>query len=71
MRKEIIEKFLNSWKQGVIEIGKAFQHDGDFKKLAEIFIEKHFMWRFYKSRIYSKQIKNKINEIRNRILYTL
>ena len=42
MKKEIIKKFLNSWKQGVIEIGKAFQHDGDFKKLAEIFIEKHY-----------------------------
>mgnify|MGYP001166541452 FL=1 len=42
MRKEIIKKFLNSWKQGVIEIGKAYQEDGDFKKLAEIFIEKHY-----------------------------
>ena len=42
MRKEIIEKFLNSWKQGVIENGKVYQEDGDFKKLAEIFIEKHY-----------------------------
>ena len=42
MRKELIKKFLNSWKQGVIEIGKAYQEDGDFKKLAEIFIEKHY-----------------------------
>ena len=42
MRKEIIKKFLNSWKQGVIEIGKVYQEDGDFKKLTEIFIEKHY-----------------------------
>ena len=42
MKKEIIKKFLNSWKQGVIDIGKAYQEDGDFKKLAEIFIEKHY-----------------------------
>ena len=42
MRKEIIKNFLNSWKQGVIEIGKAYQEDGDFKKLAEIFIDKHY-----------------------------
>ena len=42
MRRELIKKFLNSWKQGVIEIGKAYQEDGDFKKLAEIFIEKHY-----------------------------
>ena len=42
MRKEIIKKFLNSWKQGVIDIGKAYQEDRDFKKLAEVFIEKHY-----------------------------
>jgi len=42
MRRELIKKFLNSWKQGVIEIGKAYQEDGDFKKLAEIFIDKHY-----------------------------
>ena len=42
MKKEIIKKFLNSWKQGVIDIGKAYQEDRDFKKLAEVFIEKHY-----------------------------
>ena len=42
MGKQIIKEFLNSWKQGVIEIGKAYQEDGDFKKLAEVFIEKHY-----------------------------
>ena len=42
MRKEIIKNFLNSWKQSVIEIGKTYKEDGDFKKLAEIFIEKHY-----------------------------
>ena len=42
MRKEIIKNFLNSWKQGVIEIGKTYQEDGDFQKLAEMFIEKHY-----------------------------
>ena len=36
MKKEIIKKFLNSWKQGVIDIGKAYKEDRDFKKLAEI-----------------------------------
>ena len=42
MKKEIIKKFLNSWIQGVIDIGKAYQEDRDFKKLAEVFIEKHY-----------------------------
>ena len=42
MGKQIIKEFLNSWKQGVIEIGKAYQEDRDFKKLAKVFIEKHY-----------------------------
>ena len=42
MGKQIIKEFLNSWKQGVIEIGKAYQEGADFKTLAEVFIEKHY-----------------------------
>ena len=34
MGKQIIKEFLNSWKQGVIEIGKAYQEGADFKTLA-------------------------------------
>ena len=42
MGKQIIKEFLNSWKQGVIEIGKAYQEGADFKTLAEVFIERHY-----------------------------
>ena len=42
MGKQIIKEFLNSWKQGVIEIGKAYQEGADFKTLAEVFIENHY-----------------------------
>ena len=42
MVKQIIKEFLNSWKQGVIEIGKAYQEGADFKTLAEVFIERHY-----------------------------
>ena len=42
MEKKIIKEFLNSWKEGVIEIGSAYQKGGNFTDVAEIFIEKHY-----------------------------
>ena len=42
MEKKIIKEFLNSWKEGVIEIGKTYQKGGNFTDIAEIFIEKHY-----------------------------
>ena len=42
MEKIIIKEFLNSWKEGIIEIGKTYQRGGNFTDIAEIFIEKHY-----------------------------
>tara|TARA_Y100000992_G_scaffold198943_1_gene135431 strand:+ start:335 stop:781 length:447 start_codon:yes stop_codon:yes gene_type:complete len=42
MEKKIIKEFLNSWKEGVIEIGSTYQKGGNFTDVAEIFIEKHY-----------------------------
>ena len=42
MNKNIVIEFLNSWTEGVIEIGKVYQKGGDFKAIAEIFIEEHY-----------------------------
>ena len=42
MEKKIIKEFLNSWKEGVIEIGSTYQKGGNFRDVAEIFIEKHY-----------------------------
>tara|TARA_B100001057_G_scaffold311626_1_gene311635 strand:+ start:1291 stop:1737 length:447 start_codon:yes stop_codon:yes gene_type:complete len=42
MNKNIVIEFLNSWTEGVIEIGKVYQKGGDFKAIAGIFIEKHY-----------------------------
>ena len=42
MNKENIYEFLNSWKDGVIGIGSVFKSDGDYKKEATSFIDKHY-----------------------------
>ena len=42
MNEANIYKFLNSWKDGVIGIGSVFKSDGDYKKEATSFIDKHY-----------------------------
>ncbi|MDC2994301.1 hypothetical protein OA259_02185 [SAR86 cluster bacterium] len=42
MVSDNIRQFLNSWKNGVIEIGKVFVDDGDYKKCAENFLSTHY-----------------------------
>jgi hypothetical protein len=42
MNEENIYEFLNSWKDGVIGIGSVFKSDGDYKKEATSFIDKHY-----------------------------
>jgi hypothetical protein len=37
-----INNFLNSWKEGVIAIGKVFIDGGDYKGCAEEFLSKHY-----------------------------
>lgn len=37
-----IRQFLNSWKNGVIEIGKVYVDGGDYKKCAEKFLSAHY-----------------------------
>ena len=37
-----IEDFLNSWKDGVIDIGIAYQQGNDYREKARAFIEKHY-----------------------------
>ena len=42
MNEANIYEFLNSWKDGVIGIGSVFKSDGDYKKEATSFIDKHY-----------------------------
>jgi len=37
-----VENFLNSWKDGVIDIGKAYQEGIDYREKARTFIETHY-----------------------------
>ena len=37
-----VEDFLNSWKDGVIDIGIAYQQGNDYKEKARAFIETHY-----------------------------
>ena len=42
MVSDKIKQFLNSWKDGVIEIGKVFVDGGDYKQSAENFLNAHY-----------------------------
>ena len=42
MSSNQIEHFLNSWKDGVIEIGRIHLEEGDYEKSAELFVSKHY-----------------------------
>jgi hypothetical protein len=42
MNEANIYEFLNSWKDGVIGIGSVNKSDGDYKKEAASFIDKHY-----------------------------
>ena len=37
-----VEDFLNSWKDGVIDIGIAYQEGHDYREKARVFIETHY-----------------------------
>jgi len=42
MSSNQIEHFLNSWKEGVIEIGRVYLDGGDYEKCALQFISSHY-----------------------------
>ena len=42
MSSNHIDNFLNSWKDGVIEIGRIYLEGGDYKKCAEKFLSTHY-----------------------------
>jgi hypothetical protein len=42
MSSNEIEHFLNSWIDGVIEIGRVYLEGGDYEKCAEKFISSHY-----------------------------
>ena len=42
MSSNQIEHFLNSWKDGVIEIGRLHLEGGDYEKSAELFVSTHY-----------------------------
>ena len=42
MNEADIYEFLNSWKDGVVGIGSVYKSDGDYKKEATSFIDKHY-----------------------------
>ena len=37
-----VEDFLSSWKDGVIDIGIAYQEGNDYREKARAFIETHY-----------------------------
>jgi len=37
-----VEDFLNSWKDGVIDIGIAYQQGNDYKEKAKTFVKTHY-----------------------------
>ena len=37
-----IEDFLNSWKDQIVNIGKVFLEEGDYKKSCLTFIKNHY-----------------------------
>ena len=45
MNESKIKDFLNSWAEGVIEIGKAFSKKEDFEKEALKFLSKHYAFK--------------------------
>ena len=42
MSSDQIKNFLNSWKDGVIEIGRVYLEEGDYQKCAENFLSSHY-----------------------------
>ena len=42
MSSNQIEHFLNSWKDGVKEIGRIHLEEGDYEKSAELFVSTHY-----------------------------
>lgn len=42
MSSNQIQHFLNSWKDGVIEIGRIHLEEGDYEKSAELFVSTHY-----------------------------
>ena len=42
MSSNQIQHFLNSWKDGVIEIGRIHLEGGDYEKSAELFVSTHY-----------------------------
>ena len=42
MSSDQIKNFLNSWKDGVIEIGRVYLEEGDYQKCAEKFLSSHY-----------------------------
>ncbi len=42
MASDKVKQFLNSWKDGVIEIGKVFVDGGDYRNCAENFLSSHY-----------------------------
>ena len=44
MESNKINDFLNSWKDGIIKIGKIYVEGGNYKKSAEEFIASHYLF---------------------------
>ena len=42
MNRAGVEDFLNSWKDGVLEIGRTYQEGNDYKERARTFIQTHY-----------------------------
>ena len=42
MSSDQIKNFLNSWKDGVIEIGRVYLEGGDYENCAEKFLSSHY-----------------------------
>ena len=44
VKKEDIINFVSSWKNGILNIGNIYKKGGDYKKEADLFLERHYLF---------------------------
>ena len=44
VKKEDIINFVSSWKNGILNIGNIYKKGGDYKKEADLFLKRHYLF---------------------------
>ena len=44
VEKEDIVNFVSSWKNGILNIGDIYKKGGDYKKEADLFLKRHYLF---------------------------